>query len=143
LLLSLKPKLSALASHEFYQASSKQVKTFIAAEHLFPRNFDFRGFASMDREKQLAIARKGGESVPNEKAQFYAKSEIGGRGRTRVSIPVSAAFRAITRSHRRPAARADTPRTPGRKKPAIIETSFVKHTGPTAFALRRRGSSTS
>jgi general stress protein YciG len=71
-----------LASHEFYQASSKQVKTFIAAEHLFPRNFDFRGFASMDREKQLAIARKGGESVPNEKAQFYAKSEIGGRGRT-------------------------------------------------------------
>ena len=29
-----------------------------------------RGFASMDREKQLAIARKGGESVPNEKRSF-------------------------------------------------------------------------
>src|SRR2546430_2302236 len=49
----------------------------------------------------------------------------------RVSIPASAAFRAITRSHRRPAARADTPRTPSRKKPAIKnEASFVK---------RRRG----
>jgi uncharacterized protein len=34
-----------------------------------------RGFASMDREKQLAIARKGGESVPN--TQFFAKSQIG------------------------------------------------------------------
>ena len=29
-----------------------------------------RGFASMDREKQLAIARKGGASVPNEKRSF-------------------------------------------------------------------------
>ncbi len=29
-----------------------------------------RGFASMDRDKQRAIARKGGESVPNEKRSF-------------------------------------------------------------------------
>ena len=29
-----------------------------------------RGFASMDPEKQRAIARKGGESVPNEKRSF-------------------------------------------------------------------------
>lgn len=29
-----------------------------------------RGFASMDREKQREIARKGGESVPNEKRSF-------------------------------------------------------------------------
>ncbi len=29
-----------------------------------------RGFASMDKEKQRAIARKGGESVPNEKRSF-------------------------------------------------------------------------
>ncbi len=29
-----------------------------------------RGFAAMDREKQRAIARKGGESVPNEKRSF-------------------------------------------------------------------------
>ena len=29
-----------------------------------------RGFASMDPEKQRQIARKGGESVPNEKRSF-------------------------------------------------------------------------
>lgn len=29
-----------------------------------------RGFASMDIEKRRAIARKGGESVPNEKRSF-------------------------------------------------------------------------
>jgi general stress protein YciG len=29
-----------------------------------------RGFASMDPEKQREIARKGGESVPNEKRSF-------------------------------------------------------------------------
>ena len=29
-----------------------------------------RGFASMDPAKQRAIARKGGESVPNEKRSF-------------------------------------------------------------------------
>jgi len=29
-----------------------------------------RGFASMDAEKQRAIARKGGQSVPNEKRSF-------------------------------------------------------------------------
>lgn len=30
-----------------------------------------RGFAAMDAEKQRAIARKGGESVPAEKRSFY------------------------------------------------------------------------
>ncbi len=29
-----------------------------------------RGFAAMDRDKQRAIARKGGESVPNDKRSF-------------------------------------------------------------------------
>lgn len=35
-----------------------------------------RGFASMDREKQRAIARKGGESVPNEKRSFSQDREL-------------------------------------------------------------------
>jgi uncharacterized protein len=43
-----------------------------------------RGFASMDREKQLAIARKGGSSVPNEKRSFSHNhalaSEAGRKG---------------------------------------------------------------
>lgn len=34
------------------------------------RGTSLRGFASMDQEKQRAIARKGGESVPNEKRSF-------------------------------------------------------------------------
>ena len=35
-----------------------------------------RGFASMDREKQRAIARKGGESVPNEKRSFSQDRDL-------------------------------------------------------------------
>ena len=35
-----------------------------------------RGFASMDREKQREIARKGGESVPNEKRSFSQDREL-------------------------------------------------------------------
>ena len=34
------------------------------------RKTSTRGFASMDPEKQRAIARKGGESVPNAKRSF-------------------------------------------------------------------------
>jgi uncharacterized protein len=35
-----------------------------------------RGFASMDEEKQREIARKGGESVPDEKRSFSQDSEL-------------------------------------------------------------------
>ena len=35
-----------------------------------------RGFASMDEEKQREIARKGGESVPNEKRSFSKDREL-------------------------------------------------------------------
>lgn len=35
-----------------------------------------RGFASMDEEKQRSIARKGGESVPNEKRSFSRSHEL-------------------------------------------------------------------
>jgi general stress protein YciG len=35
-----------------------------------------RGFASMDRTKQREIARKGGESVPNEKRSFSQNREL-------------------------------------------------------------------
>ncbi len=35
-----------------------------------------RGFASMDREKQREIARKGGESVPNEKRSFSQDRDL-------------------------------------------------------------------
>lgn len=35
-----------------------------------------RGFASMDRDKQREIARKGGESVPNKKRSFSQEREL-------------------------------------------------------------------
>jgi general stress protein YciG len=35
-----------------------------------------RGFASMDAEKQREIARKGGESVPDEKRSFSKNREL-------------------------------------------------------------------
>ena len=35
-----------------------------------------RGFASMDPEKQRAIARKGGLSVPNEKRSFAQNPQL-------------------------------------------------------------------
>jgi len=35
-----------------------------------------RGFASMDRAKQRAIASKGGQSVPNEKRSFSQNREL-------------------------------------------------------------------
>ena len=45
-----------------------------------------RGFASMDREKQREIARKGGRSVPNDKRSFSQNhklaSEAGRKGGT-------------------------------------------------------------
>jgi general stress protein YciG len=35
-----------------------------------------RGFAAMDPEKQRAIARKGGESVPHHKRSFSRNHEL-------------------------------------------------------------------
>lgn len=41
-----------------------------------PTGKSSRGFASMDRAKQREIARKGGESVPNEKRSFSQDREL-------------------------------------------------------------------
>jgi general stress protein YciG len=35
-----------------------------------------RGFASMSPEKRIAIARKGGQSVPNEKRSFSLSAKL-------------------------------------------------------------------
>ena len=40
------------------------------------RKTSTRGFASMDREKQREIARKGGRSVPNEKRSFSQNHQL-------------------------------------------------------------------
>lgn len=48
------------------------------------RTTSTRGFASMDRDKQREIARKGGRSVPNDKRSFSQNhklaSEAGRKG---------------------------------------------------------------
>ena len=53
-----------------------------------PKRKSTRGFASMDPEKQRAIARKGGESVPNDKRSFSQNpklaAEAGRKGGQRV-----------------------------------------------------------
>ncbi len=40
------------------------------------RSTSTRGFASMDREKQREIARKGGCSVPNDKRSFSQNHQL-------------------------------------------------------------------
>ena len=73
-----------------------------------------RGFASMDPEKQRAIARKGGESVPHEKRSFSQNPRLAaeaGRKGGQASIRTSAAFPATTLWPPKRGARAGMPRT--------------------------------
>jgi hypothetical protein len=94
--------LSALASHEFYQASSKQVRTFetfIAAEDFFPwvmlqlerghdgtcdgnakEIFDFNPRLCLHGSRKTTCdCAEGRRKRTERKAKFYAKSEIGSR----------------------------------------------------------------
>ena len=41
-----------------------------------PKGSSKRGFAAMDADKQRAIARKGGESVPAEKRSFFQNRSL-------------------------------------------------------------------
>ena len=41
-----------------------------------PNQTSARGFASMDADKQRAIARKGGQSVPDEKRSFSQNRQL-------------------------------------------------------------------
>lgn len=58
-----------------------------------------RGFASMDREKQRAIARKGGESVPNEKRSFSQNPRLAAEAGRKGGLSVSPAKRSFSRNH--------------------------------------------
>jgi general stress protein YciG len=55
-----------------------------------------RGFASMDRTKQREIARKGGESVPNEKRSLSGRPQ-----KTNLNSAYRAAHGAAPRAGRR------------------------------------------
>jgi general stress protein YciG len=67
-----------------------------------------RGFGSMDAEKQRAIARKGGESVPPEKRSFSQNTELAAQAGSKGGKSVSPASRSFARDK-------DLARSAGRK----------------------------
>lgn len=58
-----------------------------------------RGFASMDPERQRAIARKGGESVPNEKRSFSQNPGLAAAAGRKGGLSVDPAKRSFSRDH--------------------------------------------
>jgi general stress protein YciG len=58
-----------------------------------------RGFASMDREKQRAIARKGGESVPGEKRSFSKNPMLAAEAGRKGGRSVAPEDRSFSRNH--------------------------------------------
>lgn len=56
-----------------------------------------RGFAAMDAEKQRAIARKGGESVPAEKRSFFQNRELAAKAGRKGGQSVSDDQRSFSR----------------------------------------------
>jgi general stress protein YciG len=53
----------------------------------------------MDREKQRAIARKGGESVPNEKRSFSQNPGLAAEAGRKGGQSVNPAMRSFSRNH--------------------------------------------
>jgi general stress protein YciG len=58
-----------------------------------------RGFASMDPDKQRAIARKGGESVPNEKRSFSQNPTLAAEAGRKGGQSVNPAKRSFSQNH--------------------------------------------
>lgn len=58
-----------------------------------------RGFASMDPEKQRAIARKGGQSVPDDKRSFSQNPELAARAGRKGGQSVNPSKRSFSRDH--------------------------------------------
>jgi general stress protein YciG len=67
-----------------------------------------RGFASMDAERQRAIASKGGGSVPPEKRSFSQNAELAAQAGSKGRKSVSPANRSFARDK-------DLAKTAGRK----------------------------
>ncbi len=58
-----------------------------------------RGFASMDPDKQRAIARKGGESVPNEKRSFSQNPGLAASAGRKGGLSVNPNKRSFSQNH--------------------------------------------
>ena len=83
-----------------------------------------RGFASMDPEKQRAIARKGGESVPNEKRSFAQNPSLAADAGRKGGMSVSPQKRSFSQNH-------ELASTAGRKGGHASHGSTRKRTPPT------------
>ncbi len=58
-----------------------------------------RGFASMDPDKQRAIARKGGESVPDEKRSFSQNHKLAAEAGRKGGLSVNPSKRSFAQNH--------------------------------------------
>ena len=58
-----------------------------------------RGFASMDSEKRRAIARKGGESAPNEKRSFSQNPTLASQAGRKGGQSVDPEKRSFSQNH--------------------------------------------
>ncbi|MGJ0392625.1 MAG: KGG domain-containing protein [Methylocystis sp.] len=58
-----------------------------------------QGFASMDPEKQRAIASKGGQSVPAEKRSFYQNPDLAVRAGRKGGLSVDPSKRSFSMDH--------------------------------------------
>lgn len=65
-----------------------------------PHKASTRGFASMDPEKQRAIARKGGESVPHEKRSFSQNPALAAEAGRKGGQSVSPSKRSFSQNHK-------------------------------------------
>lgn len=65
-----------------------------------PQKTSTRGFASMDPEKQRAIARKGGESVPHEKRSFSQNPALAAEAGRKGGQSVSPSKRSFSQDHK-------------------------------------------
>lgn len=68
-------------------------------DELRHRSTATRGFASMDLEKRRAIARKGGESVPNEKRSFSQDPELAAKAGRKGGRSVDPEKRSFSQNH--------------------------------------------
>ena len=58
-----------------------------------------RGFASMDADKQRAIARKGGESVPSAKRSFSQNPQLAAAAGRKGGLNVNPDQRSFSKDH--------------------------------------------
>ena len=77
--MSEKPEKPAGAATELFRTEKVKApggKQETGMQQAGKASTSTRGFASMDRDKQREIARKGGRSVPNEKRSFSQNHQL-------------------------------------------------------------------